>query len=146
MGKLPFIVQLRDCVTAAKNYTVGLFGAAFSAITEMEDTKADKGTCVPVTVKTSGWKLLESQEEPGAYPYFYDLKVDGVTALDRASISIAVGSLAEAALCGLCPTCETGNGTIRLWSAETPGKDIKAEYWIEQGTELPPLSSKEGNE
>lgn len=148
MGKSPFIAQLRASMTAAKNYTIGLFGAAFSAITEMEGTKADRGMSVPVTIMASGWKLPDGQTTPAAtdvYPYFYDLKVDGVTALDRASISVAVGSLEDAALCGLCPTCETGNGVIRLWSAGVPGKDITAQYWIEQGAEIASAQSEKGN-
>ncbi len=148
MGKTPFIAQLRASATAAKNFTVGLFGAAFSAITEMEGTKADRGAGVRITIQASGWKLPEGQTEPAAteaYPYFYDLKVDGVTALDRASVAIAKGSLEDATLCGICPTCETSTGNIRLWSAGVPGKDIIAEYWIEQGAEIAAPSSEEGN-
>lgn len=149
MGKTPVIVLLRACMTTAQKYTVGLFGASFSAIREMEDTKSDKGTGVPVTIQASGWKLPEGQDAPAdteMYPYFYDLKADGVTVLDRASITIAKGSLEDAALCGFCPTCETSNGNIRLWSAGVPEKDITAEYWIEQGAEIAAQSSEEGNE
>lgn len=149
MGKMPFIVQLRACMTAAKNYTAGLFGASLSAIQEMEETKADKAVCLPVTIQASGWKLPEGQEQPAdteTYPYFYDLEVTGLTALHRASVTITKGSLAEATACGLCPACETSDGNIRLWSAGKPEKDIEAEYWVEQGEKLDAQQSEEGNE
>lgn len=148
MGKSPFIAQLRASMTAAKSFAAGLFGAAFSAITEMEGTKADRGAGIRITIPTSGWKLPEGQTSPAeaeAYPYFYDLEADGVTVLDRASVYISKGSLKDAALCGLCPTCETSSGKIRLWSAGVPEKDITAEYWIDQGAEIASPSSEEGN-
>ena len=141
MGKMPLIAQFRAGVTAARNYAASLFGPMALAMQEMEDTKADRGVGVRVTIQASAWTLQEDQAISEAYPYFYDLKADGVTAADRAEVTISVGSLSEAALRGLCPTCETGSGKIRLWSAEKPEKNIEAEYWIEQGMSR---STKEG--
>jgi len=61
--------------------------------------------------------------------------VNGVTAHDRATITIAPASIGTAASCKLCPTNETLAGKIRVRSVSVPAKSIAAEYWIEQGKE-----------
>lgn len=146
MGKMPFIAQLRASAEAAKNFAAGLFVLASGAVLELEETKADKGEATPITIKASDWKLPEGQETPATseeYPYYLDIKVEGVTALDRATVTVAVEALSEAVKCGLCPTCETSDGKIRLWSASKPTADMAAEYWIEQGANP---SQEEGKE
>lgn len=136
MSKMSLIAQFRAGAAAARSYAASLFSPMALAMKELEDTKADRGTGVPVTIPASAWTMQEDQTGPETYPYFCDLTANGVTAADRAEVAIAMESLSEAAACGLCPTCETGSGKIRLWAAGTPEKSIKAEYWIEQGAAL----------
>lgn len=137
MGKMPFIAQLQAGMEAAKAFTTSLFSFTSGAILELEETKTDKWAATPITIPASGWKLSEGQgAEPSSetYPYYFDIEDENVTTLDRAEVTFSVGSLPEATSCGLCPTCETVNGRIRLWSSSKPEANITAEYWIEQGT------------
>lgn len=147
MGKMSLIEQLRASAEAAKTFAVGLFGSTTGAILEMEETKADKWTATPVTIPASGWNLAEGQNAVApseAYPYYFDLSAEGVTAIDRATVTFAYASLVEVTRCGICQTCETANGRIRLWSATCPETNITAEYWIEQGSSPANQVSEEG--
>jgi len=56
-----------------------------------------------------------------------------LTADDRASINLAPTSIQTAISCGICPTCETLAGKIRIRSAQVPSAVISAQYWIEKG-------------
>ena len=149
MGKMPLIEQLRASAEAAKNFAASLFGSTTGALFEMEETKADKCTASSVAIPASGWKLADGQEGEApseAYPYYLDLSAENVTALDRATVTFSIVSLSEAARCGICQTCETANGRIRLWSAARPETDITAEYWIEQGASPSNEIPEEGKE
>lgn len=79
---------------------------------------------LPVT----GW--TRDNEETSCYVYHYDLAANGVTANCIASVNIAYGSQETAAVCGLCPTSETGAGYIRFRAASIPVAAIVGSYWI----------------
>ncbi len=133
MGKSPFIKQLKACVAAAKNHAVSL------ALQVVEDTskdleamdakKADKPESVSFTIPITGWGSDSTEH----YPHYYDIAVSGVTANDRADVTLAPSGLDTAVTCGLCQTCETLAGKIRLRAAAGPASEIAAQYWIEQG-------------
>ncbi len=136
MGKMPLIRQIRASAEAAKNFAAGLFSSTAGALLEIEETKVDKWAATPVTIPASSWKLADSQDTPAlseAYPYYVNISAENATALDRATVAFSIASLSEAIRCGICQTCETANGRIRLWSAARPETDITAEYWIDQG-------------
>ena len=135
MGKSPIIEQLRASAIAAKNYAIGLV-LQFAENTgkdleAMEVRKADKPTAVSCTIPATGWK----EDGTAGYPQYYDLPISGVTASDRAEVTLAPSGLETAAKCGMCQTCETMNGKIRLRAARVPEAAIAAEYWIEKGKE-----------
>lgn len=91
--------------------------------------KQDKQSAVSCTIPAAGW----AEDTTSGYPYYCDLPVPGVTARDRAELTLAASSLSAAVECGLCQTCETLEGKIRLRAAAAPAADLAAEYWIEQG-------------
>lgn len=93
--------------------------------------KQDKSAAVQVTISPDEW----TQEETGPYPCTCDLPAPGVTAADRAEVTLAPESLLTSVECGLCPTCETLAGAIRLRAALAPERELKVEYWITQGRE-----------
>ncbi len=152
--KLPLetgFAALCDHIKAIKQMTEQL-GSAVSALAEATaasigeiegilNKKQDTGNAVPFAVPASGWVFEEINGSGGdivdmcKYPYYCDLAVDGVTAKDRADVTIAPGSVETAAACGLCQTTETFTGKIRLRAVSIPSTDIAAEYWIEQGKE-----------
>lgn len=88
-------------------------------------------TATPITIPTSGWQ----SDSTAGYPKYYDISVTGITAKDRAEITISHSSLDTAKTCGLCPTNETLAGKIRVRAASIPTAAISAEYWIMDGKE-----------
>lgn len=135
MDKLTVFEHLRACAEAAKTYVSGLVGelaqTTVGAVEELESTKADKPSSIPVTIPTSGW----GSDTSAGYPKYFDIAVTGVTVKDRAEITIAPESLDTAKACGLCPTNQTLAGKIRVRAAEVPTSAIKVEYWLENGKE-----------
>lgn len=99
------------------------------SLQEIEDALNDLPKSTPVTIPTTGW----ASDSTTGYPNYYDITVAGVTANDRAEITIAPDSIGTAISCGLCPTNETMAGKIRVRAANIPKADIMAEYWIENG-------------
>lgn len=133
MGNSPFTKQLRDCAVAAKNYALAkmqeVIESASADLEALESGKADKPEAVSCTIPTSGW----SSDSTKDYPQYYDIAVTGLTAKDRAEVTLAPSGLDTAVQCGMCQTCETLAGKIRLRAASVPASDIAAEFWIEQG-------------
>lgn len=136
MAKLTAIQHLQACAEAARNFINGLVSqlatTTAEAIEEIETIKADKTASASMSIPADGWT---TDDTVSAYPYYYDFAVDGVTALDRAIITISPNSQETAISCGICPTNETLAGTIRIRSKQSPAESISAEYWIEQGKE-----------
>lgn len=87
-------------------------------------------SATPVTIPKTGW----GSDSTATYPKYYDIAVSGVAASDRANVDIAPTALSTAAACGLCPTCETLAGKIRLRAVRVPAASMAATYWIEKGT------------
>lgn len=135
MSKITVIDHLRSLAQEAKNFANGLVSslatATTEAIEELADVKADKPGATALTIPVSGW----SSDSDTNWPKYYDIAVEGVTAADRAEITLAPGGMSTAKACGLCPTCETLTGKIRVRATSVPAAAIAAEYWIENGKE-----------
>lgn len=133
MGNSPFTKQLKACAIAAKNYAVSLMLKVVEEtgkdLEAMDTSKADKPAAVPVTIPITGW----GSDSTEGYPNYYDIAVSGATAKDRAEVTLAPSGMETAVRCGICQTCETLTGKIRLRAASVPASEIAAEYWIEQG-------------
>lgn len=91
-------------------------------LAEAIDAKADTPTSISMTIPTTGW----SQDNTAVYPYYYDFAVQGITADNRAEVTLAVSSLQAAADCGICPTNETIAGYIRLRAMSVPTASMVA--------------------
>ncbi len=135
MSKITVFEHLRACAEEARDYAGGLVAklakTATEAIEELERAKADKAQSVAITIPATGW----ASDSGGDYPHYYDIAAEGVTANDRAAITIAPGSLGTAKTCGLCATNETMAGKIRVRAIQVPAEAISAEFWIEDGKE-----------
>ena len=136
MGRITLLKQLRACAESAKNFTNGLVAELAQSVTdameELERLKADRSSFTKVTIPAEGWVEDGSIT---AYPVYYEIVAQGITAKDRASVMIAPSSIGDAIACGMCPTCETMEGMIRIRAGSAPTTVISAEYWIEQGKE-----------
>ena len=135
MSKITVFEHLKACAEEARDYAGGLVAklakTATEAIEELEQAKADKAQSVAITIPATGW----ASDSGGDYPHYYDIAAEGVTANDRAAITIAPGSLGTAKTCGLCATNETMAGKIRVRAIQVPAEAISAEFWIEEGKE-----------
>ena len=135
MSKVTVFEHLKACAEEARDYAGGLVAklakTATEAIEELEQAKADKAQSVAITIPATGW----ASDSGGDYPHYYDIAAEGVTANDRAAITIAPGSLGTAKTCGLCATNETMAGKIRVRAIQVPAEAISAEFWIEDGKE-----------
>ena len=107
MDEIVKMSALKECAERAKEY-------------------ADAGArAVSVTIPTAGWV-----NGSGMYPKYYDIAVTGVTANDRADITISAASLGTAKACGMCPTSETLAGKVRVRAATVPSAAMTAECLI----------------
>ncbi len=135
MGKSPLIEQLRACAAAARNHAIQLALETIESVSidleAVEGKKADKPKAVFCVITPSGWKNDKAEK----YPHYYDIAVSGATVKDRAEVTLAASSLEAASDCGLCQTCETMDGKLRLRAVSAPTADLSVEYWIEQGKE-----------
>lgn len=128
------IVQIKQTADESSSAVSGL-GEDFAEFSEVaaQDAarKQDKPKATACSIPAAGW---ESDKTSG-YPKYYDMPVAGVTEKDRVDITLAPAGLSAAVKCGLCPTCESLAGKVRLRAASVPDAAIAAEYWIEQGKE-----------
>lgn len=124
------VAGLQEDIQGLAEQTTSMFTQVDTALSEMDSEKLDKTNGVAATIPASGWA---SDTSIGDYPNYYDLAVTGVTASDRASVIISPTSIKTAISCGLCPTCETIEGKIRIRSVEIPSAAISVQYWIEKG-------------
>ena len=131
---LSSLARIKGTADANASAVSGL-GEDFAELSELtaKDVakKQDKPAAVSCSIQTTGW----AKDEMAGYPNYYDLPVEGLTAKDKAEINLAPSSMSAAVECGLCQTCETLAGKLRLRSVSVPTKAIAAEYWIEQGKE-----------
>lgn len=135
MGRIMTLEHLREAAADSRNYVIrrlgNLAGTVADALEEMDKAKAGKPNAASCTIPVTGW----SSDDAADYPQYYDIDVAGVTARDRAEVTIAPGSISTAVDCGLCPTNETLADKIRIRSIDVPAAAITAEYWIEDGKE-----------
>lgn len=135
MSKITLLEQLRQLAEAAKTYTDGLMAklaqTTVEAVEEVEAAKANKPKGISASLATGNWTL----DETAGYPYYCDITAAGATAKDRAEVAVVPGSLATASECGLCPTCETLSGKIRIRAVKAPTAAIAVTYWLDGGKE-----------
>ncbi len=131
MDKVTLLAHLEANAQAANKLMGEITQATAEALQEQAILKADKSASVSFTILTSGW--VSDNTQP--YRYYYDIAVKGITAKDRAEISLAPGSVEAATACGLCPTNETLADKIRVRAVSVPSAVISAECWIEKGKE-----------
>lgn len=129
-GNTSDISDLRDDIQGLASQTAETFQAVDTALETMDSEKQDLTNEVSATIPVTGWKEDTSVAD---YPKYYDLTATGITAVDSASVYIAPASIGAAVNCGICPTCETLAGKIRIRSAQVPSSAISVRYWIEKG-------------
>ncbi len=134
MSKLTILKHIIEGARGAKDYTRGLVselsGLVTAALEEMDAGKQDKPDAGTAVIPASGW----SGDSTAGYPNYYDIPAAGVTASDRAEVTVVPESMAAASACGLCPVNESLAGKIRVRAASVPAAQISIEYRVEKGS------------
>lgn len=125
------IKENRATAANAGEAVVQLSEAMQQGFKEVEDALNDLPSATSFSIPVTGW--TKDTEETSGYPYHYDLTVEGIGAEDFPIVTVAPSGQATARSCGLCPTCESLAGVIRLWAESVPTTSIAAEYWIVDG-------------
>lgn len=126
------IRETRAAAQSSGSAVAALAEAMDQSLQEIETALNDLPRSTPVTLAVGGWTGDAGSVN---YPYRYDIPAEGVTAADRAAVTILPGSYDTAVACGMCPANETVDGAIRLRAARVPAGEIAAEYWVENGKE-----------
>lgn len=125
------IAHLQEDIQGLATRTTQMFAEVDTALAEIDNEKLSKTSEITTNISTSGW---QSDTSVSNYPYYYDLTITGVTVNDRVSVIIAPASVKTAVSCGICPTCESLAGKIRIRSVQIPSSVIAVRYRIEKGT------------
>lgn len=81
-----------------------------------------------LNIARSNWEELSDEEkEITGYKYKNDIYIEKVTADHFPNIAIASTDAQIAYNAVICPTAETGEGYVRLWSSLIPEEDIEAD-------------------
>lgn len=79
------------------------------------------------TIPTEGWESSEGSEESEEdYPYHIDIINAAITEDMTPSAAFDRESLSVASQYGICPTIETGDGYLRIYSASVPEEEMTA--------------------
>lgn len=124
------VSALQEDIQGLAEQTVQTFSQVDEALSGLDDEKLDKTNAASCSIPVSGWA---DDTTVADFPKYYDLAVADITATDKADILIAPNSVQTAIDCGVCPTCETLAGKIRIRAKQVPSAAISAEYWIEKG-------------
>lgn len=122
--------HLKSLAVKARSEIAEVASAVADALEELEAQKPDKSQEVAATIPAAGWS-----SDTNAYPKYYDITAASVTATDEVRVNLDPVSVSAAVACGLCPTCETLAGKIRLRAMKVPAAAIAVKYRIQTGKE-----------
>lgn len=100
------------------------------AVTAAQAGAVPLAAAVSVSIPNTGWAALEGAT---SFKQYLDVTDSGVVATDIVIVSIHPDSCAAATACGMCPTCESLAGKIRVRANSVPGAALKAEYLVIKG-------------
>lgn len=123
------VSALQEDIQGLTAQTTETFRQVDNALAEMDSSKMDKRNEAAISIPTTGWQTTTGI----SYPKYCDLTAQDITAADRVDIMVAPASVQTAVSCGICPTCETLEGKIRIRAKQVPAQAISARYWVEKG-------------
>ena len=109
-------------------------GHAFQeTMSEIEEAINDFPVASSITVSAEGWQEVTPTNSMGDYDYYYDISNSEIDNSDLPIVTVSPADIATTAECGLCPTCESLNGAIRLYAKTQPEDDIRVSCWVIKG-------------
>lgn len=115
----PLTVIVSNDVDVSVSAPAGL--VTYRELTEIIDALGTRA--LEITIPASGW---EAEPAVGLYPYRVDIPAAGVTAKMIPHIYVLPEGAAFAHDCGLCPSCESLDGALRVWTRKVPAGPIPA--------------------
>lgn len=112
---------------------VSIMAEAFQeTMVEIEEAINDFPVASSFSISADGWQSVSS-DDLGDYKYYYDITNKSIDNNDLPIVSVAPGSMDTAGTCGLCPTCESLSGKIRLYAKSQPEKNMTISCWVIKG-------------
>jgi hypothetical protein len=133
-----FIAAIKQTADAAGSGVLQLSQGMQESLAEIEAALNDLPSAASITISTSGW--VEDNEATHSYKYYYDITSEGTTADDVPILGISPSSMSIAATCGLCSTCESMAGKVRIYAISVPSTSMVATLMV-----LPGKSSTNDN-
>lgn len=113
---------------------VGIMAEAFQeTMVEIEEAINDFPVASSISISTEGWTAITPANSKGDYKYYYDITNSAIDSNDLPIVSVAPQSMTISAECGLCSTCESLNGAIRLYATSIPSENMNVSCWIIKG-------------
>lgn len=111
-----------------------LSDALNQAVQEIEVALNDFPVSTSISISTSDWhENLDTSTSVIHTTYYADVSNLEIDQYDVPIITIAPVSLDTAMRAGLCPTCESFNGYIRLYAKQVPDSPITLSYFVIKG-------------
>lgn len=126
-----FIAAIKQTADAAGSGVLQLSQGMQESLAEIEAALNDIPSAASITISTSGW--VQDNEATHAYKYYYDIPSSGTTSDDVPVLSISPSSMATAANCGLCSTCESMADKVRVYSKYVPDSSLTATLMVLPG-------------
>ena len=122
---------LCDHIKSLKNVVVQLGEAFQGTVAEIEEAINDFPIASPISISTNGWQTISPAM--GEYSYYYDIIQSDIDSSDLPVVTVSPSSITTAVTCGLCPSCESFNGYIRIYSKMVPADVITIQCWVLKG-------------
>ena len=122
-NSLTTIKHLRAALEKVKALIGDVAAAAADALTELEQVKMDKPVFFTSALAAAG-RTGSTGEAGAGYGYSHTLTAAGATAADGAECILTPQSQSTAARCGMCPTAEVLEGSIRFYAQSLPAEDM----------------------
>lgn len=110
-----------------------LSDALNQAVTEIEAALNDFPVAALISISSAGWEENTSETAITQTAYFYDIEDLEIDQYDLPVITVSPASMEVAAANGLCSTCESFDGYVRLYAKNSPDVDITVSLFIIKG-------------
>ena len=114
------------------------------SLQEIEAALNDYPSAASVSIGTSGW--VKDNNATHSYKYYYDITEETSTVNDMPVLAIAPESLATAAVCGLCSSCQSMSGKVRIYAMSVPTSPMSGSLMIMPGKTDVNLTTEETEE
>lgn len=126
------VSDLRDDLQGLASKLADVLNEVGGCIETLDSEKAYIAVRKSFSLAVSGW-VENDNEEDFDYAYKYVLSVQGVSADTRVDAVLDSNSSSIAGQCEMCPTTESGSGTVVFKTRTIPEEALTGQLYITQG-------------